>query len=642
MKIHRLLARALLAAAALAAGAGALALPQDTGLIVKLRDDDAPQRAQARLEQLAARHGVPVLRGSPRALGGRLHVLRTALGSDNAALARRLAADPEVVYAVPDRRARRAAVPSDPLFATGDVVNGPVAGQWYLKSPNATLVSAIDAQAAWDVTQGSASVVVAVLDTGVRTDHPDLAGKLLAGYDFVTQVGRANDGNGRDSDPSDPGDWVTQNDIDTGVVDSDCEVSDSSWHGTQVAGLVGALTNNATGMASVGWNVRVLPVRVLGKCNGAQSDIIAAMRWSAGLSVPGVPANPNPAKVLNLSLGSDGACDAAYADAIAAVRATGAVVVASAGNSEGHAVGSPANCAGAIGVGGLRHIGTKVGFSDLGPEVTISAPAGNCVNTFGSCLYPILTTSNSGTTSPSGSIYTDGSNITVGTSFSAPLVAGTAALMLSARPALAPDDVRRFLMASARAFPTSGAGAGVPQCQAPSGTAQDECYCTTSTCGAGMLDAGAAVQLAADGVLARIDVAPSSPRAGEAVTLDASGSLLASGRSIASVQWSLVDGGGIVTGFASATDTVTASLLPSAAGSVTVSVTVTDSAGASATTSQTIAIAAAAPSTGGGSGGGGGGGAMSPAWLIFLALAAWAAAAATRPRAGKRRRLEPR
>lgn len=637
MKIRRLLARVLVAVAAAAAGTSVFALAQrDGGLIVKLRadgGDDAPERAQARLERLAARQGVPMMRGVSRALGARLHVVRTS-GGDTAAMARRLSADPEVLYAVPDRRVRAAAVPNDPLFATGHATNGPAAGQWYLKTPDTTLVSAIDAQTAWDVTQGSPSVVVAVLDTGVRFDHPDLAGKLLPGYDFVTPVGPANDGDGRDADASDPGDWVSQADITNGNVDSDCDISSSSWHGTQVAGIIGALTDNGAGMASVGWNVRVLPVRVLGKCNGLQSDIVAAMRWAVGIAVPGIPANPNPAKVLNLSLGSDGACDAAYADAINDVRATGAVVVASAGNSEGHAVGSPANCAGAIGVGGLRHVGTKVGFSDLGPEVTISAPGGNCVNDSGQCLYPILTTVDSGATAPSGPSYTDGSvNITVGTSFSAPLVAGTAALMLSARPTLTPDELRALLMASARPFPTSGSGVGVPQCQAPTATAQDECYCTTTTCGAGMLDAGAAVLQAAGGVLARIATTPATARAGEVLTLDAGASLVTDGRSIASVQWSLVDGGGIVTGFSGAADTLTTTLAPSAAGSITVGLTVTDSQGASASTTSTITVAPAR--TGGG--GGGGGGAMSLAWLISLALAALAAAAATRPRARERR-----
>ncbi|MEO8137236.1 MAG: S8 family serine peptidase [Betaproteobacteria bacterium] len=261
-------------------------------------------------------------------------------------------------------------------------------------------------------------------------------------------------------------------------------------------------------MASVGRNVRVLPVRVPGKCGGMDSDIIAGMRWAARLAVPGVPANPNPARVLNMSLGSDGAaCTQPYLDAVAEITAAGAVIVAAAGNSTGHAPGLPANCPGVIGVAGLRHVGTKVGFSDMGPEIRISAPGGNCVNVGvgDACLYPILTTANAGTTvpvaDPAGAIYTDSFNWTLGTSFSAPLVAGTAALMLAAQPALSPADVTALLKSSARPFPA--ATAGVPVCAAPQPISspqvdQSECNCTTTTCGAGMLDAGAAVRAALD------------------------------------------------------------------------------------------------------------------------------------------------
>ena len=262
-------------------------------------------------------------------------------------------------------------------------------------------------------------------------------------------------------------------------------------------------------MASVGRNVRLLPVRVLGKCGGFDSDIIAGMIWAAGLSVPGVPINPNPARVLNMSLRGDGACTSAYSDAISKVKAAGAIIVVAAGNSTGHAIGTPANCPGVIAVAGLRHLGTKVGFSDLGPEISISAPGGNCINTGASdpCLYPILTTTNSGLTMPvadsdGASIYTDSFNASLGTSFSAPLVSGTVALMLAAQPSFTPAQILAQLQISARSFPTQGSvnsdGTPVLQCVAPQPIGspqvdQLECYCTTKTCGAGMLDAGAAV-----------------------------------------------------------------------------------------------------------------------------------------------------
>ena len=316
---------------------------------------------------------------------------------------------------------------------------------------------------------------MAVLDTGVRFDHADLlrvaaGGNLLPGYDMISDVDIANDGDGRDADPSDPGDWLTLAEVtQSGGAFEDCSdaAEDSSWHGTQTSGLIAALTGNGIGMASVGRNVRVLPVRVLGKCGGFDSDIIAGMRWAAGLAVAGVPANPTPARVLNLSLGGEGACTAAYVSAVADVTAAGAVVVAAAGNSAGHSVTTPANCPGVIAVAGLRHAGTKVGFSDLGPEIALSAPAGNCVDVGVNdpCRYPILTTANPGTMAPvshaaGGSVYTDAFRASVGTSFSAPLVAGTAALMFSAQPGLSPSAVRSLLQATARPFPTSSADTG--------------------------------------------------------------------------------------------------------------------------------------------------------------------------------------
>ena len=165
---------------------------------------------------------------------------------------------------------------------------------------------------------------------------------------------------------------------------------------------------------------------------------------------------------------------------------------------------TPANCRGVIAVAGLRHAGTKVGFSSLGPEVAISAPGGNCVNTAASsaCLYPILTTTDSGETVPAGSTYTDSYNTSVGTSFSAPLVAAAAALVLSVHSEMTPQEVTRLLQATARPFPALGSvpsSSSAPECTTPQynlrGTPVDqlECYCTTATCGAGMLDAGAAL-----------------------------------------------------------------------------------------------------------------------------------------------------
>lgn len=478
----------------------------------------AGEKLAEQAKALGARTGVMLRAGA--GVAERAQVL-FADGVTSEQLAERLAAESDIEYAVPDRRRHLLAQPNDPLYLAGPPVSGgtggPIVGQWYLRAPAGAVLSSINVEPAWSVTTGNPGIVVAVIDTGVRFDHPDLqsvaaGGNLLPGYDMISNIDVANDGDGRDADASDPGDWLTLAEvqqIDGPFYKCSKVAQNSSWHGTQTSSLIAALTDNGIGMASVARNVRVLPVRVLGKCGGFDSDIIAGMRWAVGLSVPGVPRNANPARVLNLSLGGDGACSFAYRDALSEIGAAGAVVVASAGNSVGHAVGTPANCPGVIAVAGLRHVGTKVGFSDLGPEINISAPAGNCVNIAAGapCLYPIVTTSNAGLTTPvadadGGSIYTDSFDASLGTSFSAPLVAGTAALMLSAQPSLTPAAIQAVIRSTARPFPTTSADNGgataVPQCMSPQPSGlvqfdQQECICTTTTCGAGMLDAGAAV-----------------------------------------------------------------------------------------------------------------------------------------------------
>ncbi|MFG6467492.1 S8 family serine peptidase [Roseateles sp. BYS87W] len=630
-------------------------------LAVRASRGEAREVAQTRATALGLRAGRSLAAGL--SLDERTHVI-TARGLSSAQLARQLAADAEVEFVAVDQRRKHTKLPNDPLFGGAEVnpestVSGGQArtiDQWYLKKPSSTpgqVVSSINAPAAWDVTTGASSVIVAVLDTGVRPDHPDLAGQIVGGYDMIgygspgnASTVIANDGNGPDADASDPGDWVSQADINAGTI-SGCTSSDigsSSWHGTRVAGLIAAASNNGTGMAGVGWGLKILPVRVLGKCGGYDSDIIAGMKWAAGLNVPGLPLNSNKAKVLNLSLGGTGTCGATgtgalYREAITQVNAVGGTVVVAAGNSEGLAVEMPGNCPGVVTVAALRHVGTKVGFSSLGPDVTIAAPGGNCINTGAGqpCLYPMVSTTNSGATSPvaNDAAYT-GSAASVGTSFSAPIVSGIVGLMASVRPGLTSVEATQILKSTARPFPTTGGGSAAdgnpPQCKAPSATVQDECYCTTSTCGAGMVDAAAAVTatVALNGVSIGIAASPTAtPAAGQTVTLTATATGLPSGRTVASTAWTVVDAGGIVTGFASGANTATATITPSAAGSFTVRADVTDSAGV--VYSQTLQITVSAvtpvdpvPVPTGSSGSGGGGGASSALWLAGLLTAALA------------------
>ncbi len=573
-----------------------------------------PQRAQA----LSQRFGVAMTDG--RAIAERTQVV-FAKGISSADLAARLALDSEVEFAEPDVRRRIRGLPNDPLYPGARPDPYPVVGQWYLRQPDASAPAAIDAEGAWQVTKGSSSVVLAVLDTGVRFDHPDLAGKLYPGYDFISDAATGNDGDGIDPDASDPGDWLTQAEVTNNPsVFGQCAgaVGDSSWHGTEVSGIVGAATNNGRGIASVAPNVMILPVRVLGKCGGFDSDIIAGMRWAAGLSANPVP-NPHPAKVINLSLGAAGGCSQHYIDAFSELTAHGVVVVVSAGNSNGLVTDSPANCPGVIGVAGLRQAGTKVGYSNIGPEIAISAPAGNCVNSNPNlpCEYTLITTRNLGVTTPQANGYSDKYIATIGTSFSAPMVAATAALMLSVNPQLTPARVKTLLQQSATPFPISGGTPGTPQCVPPNSIEQGECYCTSSTCGAGMLNTWAALQAAAptNAPYAVVGASTSNPAIDQVVTLDGSDSSVTA--LPGTFDWSIVSGNAV---FTSGITGSVATLVPKANGFVTVRLSVTDNTGVRTDADTTLmvgppVVSSAQPSSGGG------GGALGAGWLAMLGVA---------------------
>ena len=440
-------------------------------MIVRLHDNVAGRMSapQQRSVILAAAERVSGPVEYRRDHGNGVHTLRLPRRMSEPELQEMVAqleADPRVAHAEPDRIMRHTVVPNDAMYAA----------QWHYQAVAAVNYGA-NLPAAWDMEQGDPGIVVAVIDTGYRP-HADLSGRFVPGYDFIdldydfvsstSFPATANDGDGRDADARDPGDWVSAAENASGLF-AGCGVSSSSWHGTHVAGTIGAVSNNGTGVSGVNWNSKILPVRVMGKCGGYSSDTIDGIRWAAGLSVPGAPANANPARVLNLSLGGNGACSSAYQNAIDEIVAAGAVVVVAAGNSRGPAAGSsPGNCAGVITVAATARNGSRASYSNHGPEVEIAAPGGdNRVDT------RILSTWNSGTTIPMNDAYAE----MQGTSMAAPHVAGIASLVLSVDPCLTPSAVNDLLRGTVTAFPSGST-------------------CASGDCGTGIVNAGNAVSTA--------------------------------------------------------------------------------------------------------------------------------------------------
>ncbi|MBC9726215.1 S8 family serine peptidase [Streptomyces sp. TRM68367] len=346
-------------------------------------------------------------------------------------------ADPQVAYVVPDRLNKPLATPNDTEYAK----------QWDLSEATAGM----RVPGAWDVATGT-GVTVAVIDTGYVT-HSDLAANIVGGYDFISDAGVAVDGNGRDSDPADPGDWYNANECGPGI-----PASDSSWHGTHVAGTIAAVTNNNKGVAGIAYNAKISPVRVLGKCGGYDSDIIDAITWASGGTVSGVPANTDVAKVINMSLGGGGACSTATQNAINAAVNRGTTVVVAAGNANQDAANSsPANCNNVVTVAATNRAGSRAFYSNYGSAVDIAAPGGETRTTTSN---GILSTLNSGTRTPA----TENYSYYQGTSMAAPHIAGLAALAKSANFALTPAQIESAIKSNARPLPgtcSGGCGAGL-------------------------------------------------------------------------------------------------------------------------------------------------------------------------------------
>ncbi|WP_407468667.1 S8 family peptidase [Xanthomonas campestris pv. raphani] len=345
-------------------------------------------------------------------------------------LMRQLAADPNVQSVEVDQILHATLTPNDTRLSE----------QWAFGTTNAGL----NIRPAWDKATGSGTVV-AVIDTGI-TSHADLNANILAGYDFISDATTARDGNGRDSNAADEGDWYAANECGAGI-----PAASSSWHGTHVAGTVAAVTNNTTGVAGTAYGAKVVPVRVLGKCGGSLSDIAEAIVWASGGTVSGIPANANPAEVINMSLGGGGSCSTTMQNAINGAVSRGTTVVVAAGNDASNVSGSlPANCANVIAVAATTSAGAKASYSNFGTGIDVSAPGS-----------AILSTLNSGTTTPGSASYASYN----GTSMASPHVAGVVALVQSVAPtALTPAAVETLLKNTARALPgacSGGCGAGI-------------------------------------------------------------------------------------------------------------------------------------------------------------------------------------
>ena len=313
-----------------------------------------------------------------------------------------IALDPDVEYVEPNIRMHADFVPNDTYFS--------------LQTNFGTGENTYAVQA-WDTGFRGQGKIIAVIDTGI-TNHPDLNANVIAGgYDFISNAAVANDGGGRDNNPADPGDWAVANQCYAGS-----PATNSGWHGTHVAGIAAAVTNNATGVAGMAFNARILPVRVLGRCGGTLADISDAVIWASGGTVAGVPAvGANRANVINMSLGGPGACGTTMQNAINGAVGRGTVVVVAAGNDNANVSGyTPASCANVIVVATHDHngsfYGNKESFSNYGNNVDLSAPG-----------YSIASTLNTGTTTPLAAGYAYKS----GTSMSAPHVAGVVAMMMS-------------------------------------------------------------------------------------------------------------------------------------------------------------------------------------------------------------------
>ena len=483
----------------------------------------AARRVEADLARVTDALKTPLALVRPTATGGFVFEVRgdgaRPARIDAETVMRELAKNPDVALVEPDLRMQMALTPNDTRYQD----------QWHYFESTAGM----NLPDAWEISTGS-GVVVAVIDTGITT-HSDLSGQTVAGYDFISDTSVSNDGNGRDSNPADPGDAYNGN--------------NSSWHGTHVAGTIAALTNNSKGVAGVAFNAKIQPLRVLGKGGGSLADISDAIIWASGGSVQGVPANGTPAKVINLSLGGSGSCSSTYQSAINTARQRGTVLAIAAGNSNTNVSGfQPANCSGVVAVAASDREGNRASYSNYGTGIDVTAPGGETAVSGNG----VLSTLNSGTNAPGSESYA----YYQGTSMATPHVAGLAALIL-AKASKTPDEIETLLKQNVR--PLAGSCSG--------------------GCGAGLVDATKTLQ-ALDGG----NVVPTAnfTYSVSGLTVTFSDSSSDSDGSIASRHWDFGDG---------TTSTQTSpSKTYAAAGTYTVKLKVTDNGGLDNTKTVSVTV----------------------------------------------------
>lgn len=546
-----------------------------------------------RLQNLSADAGIPLT--YKRAMSGNAQVVKLpyAMAEQQAeVIAEQLRQSADVEYAEPDRWMFPMSVtsPNDTYYAN----------EWHLAAPTVDL-GAADVAPVWSTTAGSSGIVVGIVDTGVL-NHTDLQANLVggsasaSGYDMITDSSAAysgaigsNDGDGRDSDPTDPGDWTSAD-----LCYAGWGARNSSWHGTHVAGIIGAVGDNSLGVTGVNQTVKLMMVRALGTCGGLMSDVADGVEWASGGTVSGVTSTSTPAKVINLSLGAGPGtpipyCSTTMQTAINDAVSRGTTIVVAAGNSQmDPAYFEPASCNNVITVAALGRTGARAYYSNYdtpstaGNYVSIAAPGGDQSS---ATADGILSTLDTGTTTAAND------NVYVyyqGTSMATPVVSGVVALMLAANSHLTDGSVARStvpalikskLQTTARAFPT--------------GTGRD---CNTAICGAGIIDAVAAV--------AAVTTAPSANAGADQLAVTNSAVYLSGygshdDGSITAYHWTQTAGTPVTLHNASTPTPYFAA--PNAVETLTFQLTVTDDVGLTSTSTMNVTTYAPVSSGGGGS-----------------------------------------